>query len=195
MEDVRLYSKKHKENDTIVKVRNVVIGANKRIIIAGPCAIESRKQTLGAARFVSRAGADIFRGGAFKPRTSPYDFQGLGEKGLEYLAEVRELTDMPICTEVMEPGAVGAVGENVDILQIGSRNMYNYSLLKAVGRTDKPVVLKRGVSATLEEWLLAAEYILSEGNQKVILCERGIRTFARHNRFTLDLSAIPVLKK
>lgn len=195
MSKIKLVSRDFKEKDTIINIGDVIVGSNTRIIIAGPCAIESKEQVLAAAQIVRLGGADIFRGGAFKPRTSPYDFQGLKEKGLEYLAEVRSITGMEVITEVLEPSAVPIVEQYVNVLQVGSRNMHNSPLLKAVGRSNKPVVLKRGIAATLEEWLLAAEYILYEGNQQVILCERGIRTFESSTRFTLDLSIVPNLKK
>lgn len=195
MAKLKQFSREYKEKDTVINIGDITIGAKSKVIIAGPCAIESREQLLAAARIVMQGGADIFRGGAFKPRTSPYDFQGLNEKGLEYLAEVRDVTGMKVITEVIETTAVHVVEQYVDILQVGSRNMQNFPLLKAVGRSTKPVVLKRGMAATLDEWLLAAEYILYEGNQQVILCERGIRTFERYTRYTMDLSSIPVLKK
>ncbi len=173
---------------------NVVsIGSGKPVIIAGPCAVEDAQQLRAIARAAKRAGAEILRGGAFKPRTSPYSFQGLGIPGLKLLAEAREETGLPIITEVMEPAMVDVVAEYADILQIGCRNMQNFPLLAAAGRTGKPVLLKRGFSATIEEWLLAAEYILAAGNPNVILCERGIRSFDPHTRNLLDLSCIPLL--
>jgi 3-deoxy-7-phosphoheptulonate synthase len=161
--------------------------------MAGPCSVENREQLFETADGVAKAGARILRGGAFKPRTSPYSFQGLGVEGLRYLAEARERTGLPVVTEVMEPNQVEIVNQYADILQIGTRNMQNYSLLTAVGRVEKPVLLKRGYGATIEEWLMAAEYIVSSGNPNVILCERGIRTFETYTRNTLDLAAVPLL--
>jgi 3-deoxy-7-phosphoheptulonate synthase len=170
-------------------------GDNKPVIMAGPCAVESREQLLSTARAVKRAGAQILRGGAFKPRTSPYQFQGLGLEGLHMLAEAREITGLPVITEVMEPAMVEVVAEHADILQIGTRNMQNYPLLRAAGCHSRklPVLLKRGLSSTLDEWLLAAEYIVAAGNPNVILCERGIRSYDPHTRNLLDLSCIPLL--
>jgi 3-deoxy-7-phosphoheptulonate synthase len=173
----------------------ITVGGQELAIIAGPCAIESREQAFAAAERVRKAGARLFRGGAFKPRTSPYSFQGLGKQGLEILAEVRREFDLAIVTETIDPENCDLVEEYADVLQIGARNMQNFSLLKRVGRSAKPVLLKRGLSATLEEFLMAAEYILSEGNYNVILCERGVRTFADHTRNTLDLSLIPAVKR
>jgi 3-deoxy-7-phosphoheptulonate synthase len=161
--------------------------------MAGPCSVENRDMLLETADAVARAGATILRGGAFKPRTSPYSFQGLGLEGLKYLAEAGKATGLPIITEVMEPGQVDIVAEHADILQVGTRNMQNYSLLTAVGKADKPVMLKRGYGSTIEEWLMAAEYIISSGQPNVILCERGIRTFETYTRNTLDLTAVPLL--
>jgi 3-deoxy-7-phosphoheptulonate synthase len=163
--------------------------------MAGPCTIESRDQILDTARTVTSLGAHVVRGGAYKPRTSPYSFQGLGEEGLRYLAEARQVTGAPVITEVMDTETVDLVAHYADILQIGARNMQNFALLKRVGRTRKPVLLKRGLAATIKDLLLAAEYIMAEGNREVILCERGVRTFDDHSRFTLDLSAVPVLKE
>jgi 3-deoxy-7-phosphoheptulonate synthase len=173
----------------------VTVGGKELAIIAGPCAVESREQTFAAAASVCQAGAQLFRGGAFKPRTSPYSFQGLGREGLEILAEVRRQFGLLIVTETIDPENCGLVEEYADVLQVGARNMQNFSLLKRVGRSSRPVLLKRGMSATLEEFLMAAEYILSEGNYRVILCERGVRTFADHTRNTLDLSVIPAVKR
>ena len=164
-------------------------------VIAGPCAVENREQTFACAARVKKAGARLFRGGAFKPRTSPYSFQGLGEEGLKILAEVRQEFGLAIVTETIDPENCDLVEKYADVLQIGARNMQNFSLLKRAGRSKKPVLLKRGMSATLEEFLMAAEYILSEGNYNVILCERGVRTFADHTRNTLDLSVIPAVKR
>ncbi len=173
----------------------VVIGGNEVVVVAGPCSVESREMLLEMAEFIQKAGAKILRAGAFKPRTSPYAFQGLGVKGLQYLGEVREKTGLPIITEVMDTRDVEMVAEVADVLQIGARNMQNFNLLKAVGRCDKPILLKRGLSSTIEELLMSAEYVMSEGNPNVILCERGIRTFERATRNTLDLSAVPVIKR
>ncbi|HEX6972290.1 MAG TPA: 3-deoxy-7-phosphoheptulonate synthase [Limnochordia bacterium] len=173
----------------------VTIGEGRVVVIAGPCAVETEAQIVETACALRAAGAAMLRGGAFKPRTSPYSFQGLGEAGLRLLAAARAKSGLPIVTEVVEPGLVPVVAEYADILQVGARNMANFSLLKAVGRARKPVLLKRGMMATLEEYLLAAEYVLAEGNPAVILCERGIRTFETHTRNTLDLSAVPALKE
>lgn len=172
----------------------VVIGGKTVVVVAGPCSVETREMLLEMAAFVKRVGARILRAGAFKPRTSPYAFQGLGVEGLKYLAEVREKVGLPVITEVMDPRDVEMVGEVADVLQIGARNTQNFNLLRAVGRSPKPVLLKRGISGTIEELLMSAEYILSEGNPNVILCERGIRTFEKATRNTLDLSAVPVLR-
>lgn len=191
----KLSSREFHPDDTVVRVGDVTIGGAERVVMAGPCAVESREQLMETAKAVKEAGAHILRGGAYKPRTSPYSFRGLGEDGLEMLAEAREKTGLPIITEVMTPADVGLVSQYADILQIGARNMQNYILLDEVGKVDVPVMLKRGMSATIEEWLLAAEYVLAQGNQNVILCERGIRTFETYTRNTLDLSAIPVIKK
>ncbi|GEA19392.1 3-deoxy-7-phosphoheptulonate synthase [Moorella sp. E306M] len=180
--------------DTVVPVGDLTVGGRQVQIIAGPCAVESREQLLETAMAVREAGATMLRGGAYKPRSSPYSFQGLAAKGLEFLAEAREVTGLPVVTEIMDPALVTEVAQVADVLQIGSRNMQNFALLQAVGRTQKPVLLKRGLSATIEEWLLAAEYILAEGNSHVILCERGIRTFETYTRNTLDLSAVPAVK-
>lgn len=179
----------------LVRVKNIEIGGHEVIVIAGPCAVESHEQLSITASAVRESGARILRGGAFKPRTSPYKFQGLGEKGLKMLLEVSRESGLPVVTEVMDTRHVEMVSEYVDMLQVGSRNMQNYPLLKEVGMTRKPVLLKRGMMATIEEFLLAAEYILNQGNGQVVLCERGIRTFETSTRNTLDLSAVPVLKK
>lgn len=173
----------------------IIIGGGEVIVMAGPCAVESRDQILETAQAVIAAGAHILRGGAFKPRTSPYSFQGLGQEALEYLAEARAVTGMPVATEVVTPADVELVYQFTDILQIGARNTQNYALLHAVGELDKPVLLKRGMMSTLEELLMSAEYILSAGNENVILCERGIRTFETYTRNTLDISAVPLLKQ
>ena len=184
----------HPEN-TIVTVRGIPIGGQRVVVIAGPCAVESRNQLLETAQAVKEAGATILRGGAFKPRSSPYSFQGLGEEGLELLAEARQATGLPVITEVMSPETVSLVGKYTDIFQIGARNMQNYSLLRAVGKTNIPVFLKRGMMSTMQEWLMSAEYILSSGNKHVMLCERGIRTFETATRNTVDINAIPLLKQ
>lgn len=179
---------------TVVKVADIEFGRDF-VVIAGPCSVESETQTIETARAVKAAGADMMRGGAFKPRSSPYAFQGLGIAGLKLLAKARQETGLPIVTEVIDPRDVSWVAEFADILQIGTRNMQNFSLLKEVGRVNRPVLLKRGMYSTLEEWLSCAEYILSEGNPDVILCERGIRTFETYTRNTLDLSAVPAIKE
>lgn len=191
----KLASREFKPDKSIIRVNGVSLGGEDIIIMAGPCAVESREQILETALKVKEAGATILRGGAFKPRSSPYSFQGLKEKGLEILAEVKEKTGLSVVTEVMAPEQVPLVGKVADILQIGARNMQNYALLEAVGKYNKPVLLKRGMMATLEEFLMAAEYILSNGNSNVILCERGIRTFETYTRNTLDLAAVPLLKE
>jgi 3-deoxy-7-phosphoheptulonate synthase len=180
---------------TIVRVGDATIGGDELAIIAGPCAIESRAQAFAVAEAVRRSGARFFRGGAFKPRTSPYAFQGLGEEGLKILAEVREVYGLKIVTEALDEASVDLVERYGDMIQIGARNMQNFSLLRRVGRSHLPILLKRGLSATLDEWLLAAEYIMSEGNYQVVLCERGVRTFAQHTRNTLDLASIPAVRR
>jgi 3-deoxy-7-phosphoheptulonate synthase len=192
----RIAGREWKEENTVVPIRDgPAFGGEEVILIAGPCAVESREQMLQSAREVQRRGADLLRGGAFKPRTSPHAFQGLGREGLCYLLEASQQTGLPIVTEIMDTRDLDAVMEIADVLQIGSRNMQNYSLLKVVGKCRKPVLLKRGMSSTMEEWLQAAEYILSGGNPNVILCERGIRTFETWTRNTLDLNAVPVMKR
>ena len=180
---------------TVVRSGDATIGADELAIIAGPCAIESRAQAFAVAEAVRRSGARFFRGGAFKPRTSPYAFQGLGEEGLKILAEIRETYGLRIVTEALDEPGVDLVERYGDVIQIGARSMQNFSLLRRVGKSHLPVLLKRGLSATLDEWLLAAEYIMSEGNYQVVLCERGIRTFAQHTRNTLDLAAIPAVRR
>jgi 3-deoxy-7-phosphoheptulonate synthase len=180
---------------TVVRVGDAAIGGDELAIIAGPCAIESRAQAFAVAEAVRRSGVRFFRGGAFKPRTSPYAFQGLGEEGLKILAEVREAYGLKIVTEALDDHGVDMVEKYGDVIQLGARNMQNFSLLRRAGRSHLPVLLKRGLSATLDEWLLAAEYVMSEGNYNVILCERGIRTFAQHTRNTLDLSAVPAVRR
>jgi len=191
----KLVSREVKREDTVVSIGGVPVGGSKVAVVAGPCAVESEKQALDIARQVREGGATLYRGGAFKPRTSPYSFQGLGEAGLKILAKVREETGLPIVTEVLDTDTAELVAEYADCLQIGARNMQNFALLKKVGRMRKPVLLKRGMSATIEEFLLSAEYLLSEGNYEVVLCERGVRTFANHTRNTLDLSVIPYVKR
>jgi len=190
----KLVSRDFKEEDTIVKVGDLSIGGNSFIVAAGPCAVESKDQMVEIAKRVKKAGAGMLRGGAFKPRSSPYSFQGLGEDGLKILAEAREATGLPIVTEVMDAGDVELVAEYADVLQIGARNMQNFLLLKEVGMYEKPVLIKRGLSATIEELLMAAEYVMSGGNPNVILCERGIRTFETYTRNTLDISAVALVK-
>jgi 3-deoxy-7-phosphoheptulonate synthase len=191
----KLVSREFKQQDTVITVGDVSVGNGKLVIIAGPCAVESESQALIIADHVKRSGAQLFRGGAFKPRTSPYSFQGLGEEGLKILATVREKTGMPVVTEAMYLESFDLVEKYADVIQIGTRNMQNFSLLRRAGHANKPVVLKRGMAATIDEWLMAAEYILEGGNSQVILCERGVRTFAHHSRNTLDLSAVPVVLK
>ncbi len=191
----KLVSREAKRENTVVSIAGVPVGGPELAIIAGPCAVESEEQALEVGRRVREAGARLYRGGAFKPRTSPYSFQGLGEKGLKILAKVREETGLGIVTEVLDTETAELVAEYADCLQIGARSMQNFSLLKKLGRLRKPVLLKRGMSATIEELLLSAEYLLAEGNYDVILCERGVRTFADHTRNTLDLSAIPYVQR
>jgi len=194
LQPFKLASRDFHPQDSVIPINGVQIGSQRVVIMAGPCAVESRQQLLETAWAVKEAGASILRGGAFKPRTSPYSFQGLGEEGLELLAEAREETGLAIITEVMGPEQVELVSRYADILQIGARNMQNYNLLHAVGASGMPALLKRGMMATLEELLMSAEYILSHDNYRVILCERGIRTFEQYTRYTLDINAIPVLK-
>lgn len=183
------------ETQRVIALKNgLQIGGSKAVIIAGPCSVEGRFQYLTAAKNAAAAGAQMLRGGAYKPRTSPYDFQGLGEDGLKILQEASVVTGLPVVSEVMAPHQVELVGKYIDVLQVGARNMYNYELLKELGSTSRPVLLKRGLSATISEWLSAAEYILLHGNRNVILCERGIRTFETHTRNTLDLSAVVAIK-
>jgi 3-deoxy-7-phosphoheptulonate synthase len=191
----KLASREFQKTGTKINVRGKRIGGRKIIVVAGPCAVEGRDILIDIAKKIKRGGASFIRGGAFKPRTSPYSFQGLGEEGLKILAEAREITGLPVVTEVMDPRDMDVIQKYADIIQIGARNMQNFKLLLEVGQSRKPVVLKRGLSATIKEWLMAAEYILSNGNNNVILCERGIRTFETATRNTLDLSAIPVLKQ
>lgn len=191
----KLASREFKGKDTIINVHGRLIGGKKIQVIAGPCAVENKTVLMAIAAKVKEAGAGFIRGGAFKPRTSPYTFQGLGEEGLKYLADARTKTGLPVVTEIMDPRDMEILTQYADIIQIGTRNMQNFRLLLEVGISAKPVLLKRGLSATIKEWLMAAEYIMSRGNQNVILCERGIRTFETATRNTLDLSAVAVLKK
>lgn len=195
MKPYKLVSREAKEENTVIKVGNLLIGGDDLAIIAGPCAVESHQQLMTAACQVKKAGCQMIRGGAFKPRTSPYSFQGLEEEGLKILKEAARETGLPVVTEVIDESSLQLALDYVDMVQVGARNMQNFRLLKAVGQTDKPVLLKRGMSATIEEWLMAAEYIISEGNGRVILCERGIRTFETATRNTLDLSAVPLVKR
>lgn len=191
----KLVSREFQPEDTQIQVGEVTIGNGHFTIIAGPCAIESEEQALTIAAHVKNSGAEFFRGGAFKPRTSPYSFQGLGQEGLKILAKIRTETGLPVITEVMDDSTFDLVAEYTDVIQIGTRNMQNFTLLKRAGRSGKPIFLKRGLAATIDEWLMAAEYILEGGNRQVILCERGVRTFVHHSRNTLDLSAVPVVCK
>ena len=191
----KLVSREAKRENTVVSIGGVPVGGPRLAIVAGPCAIESEAQALEIARRVKEGGATLYRGGAYKPRTSPYSFQGLGLEGLKILARVRAETGLPTITEVLDTETVDLVAEHADCLQVGARNMQNFSLLKRLGRLRKPVLLKRGLSATLEELLLSAEYLLAEGNYEVILCERGVRTFADHTRNTLDLSSVPYVQR
>jgi 3-deoxy-7-phosphoheptulonate synthase len=191
----KLASREFQRESTVVSVGGVLVGGEAVAVIAGPCAVESREQLMATAAAVKAAGAHMLRGGAFKPRSSPYTFQGMEEEGLRILAEARERFGLPIVTEVMSPDAVELVAEYADCLQIGTRNMQNFQLLREAGRSRRPVLLKRGMAATIQEWLMAAEYVLSEGNRQVILCERGIRTFETATRNTLDLNAVPVAKE
>jgi 3-deoxy-7-phosphoheptulonate synthase len=190
---IRLASKQSPDHRTIVEVGPHRVGGEHVVVIAGPCSVESRDQLMETARIAKEAGCHMLRGGAFKPRTLPYSFQGLGEEGLEILAEARDETGLPVVTEVLAPGDVELVESYADVLQIGARNMQNYPLLRRVGSSEKPVLLKRGMAATMEEWLGCAEYILNEGNRDVILCERGVRGFNKVTRNTLDVSAVPVI--
>ncbi len=184
----------HPEN-TIIKMGDTVIGGNKIVMIAGPCSIESEDQIFRLAKVVAKSGAKILRGGAFKPRTSPYSFQGLGEEGLRYIRQAADEFNLLVITEVMQISQIDLIGKYTDIFQIGARNMQNYSLISELGRVNKPIMLKRGLAATVEDWLMSAEYILSNGNSDVLLCERGIRTFEKYTRNTFDLSAIPMVHK
>jgi 3-deoxy-7-phosphoheptulonate synthase len=191
----KLVSRDVKSEDTVVQLKNVSIGGRELVLMAGPCSIESKSQIMEIAEFVKSQGAQVLRGGAYKPRTSPYSFQGLKEEGLKYLREAADRFGLSAVTEVKDTETVPLVSDYCDMLQIGARNMHNFSLLEAVGRTAKPVLLKRGLAATIEEWLMAAEYIASQGNYNIVLCERGIRTFETSTRNTLDLNAIPMVKR
>ena len=191
----KLVSREFRPEDTVFEVGGVGIGPPRLVILAGPCAVESYEQTLRIARRVKAAGAHILRGGAFKPRTSPYSFQGLGEEGLRLLRAAASQHDLKLVSEIMDIGQIALIDKYADVFQVGARNMQNFTLLRELGRTRKPVLLKRGIAATIEEWLLSAEYVLAGGNAQVILCERGIRTFESYTRNTLDISAIPVVKK
>jgi 3-deoxy-7-phosphoheptulonate synthase len=191
----KLVSREHQANRSVITVGGVPIGPSTFTVIAGPCTVETAEQTLAAAQMAKAAGASLLRGGAFKPRTSPYAFQGLGEDGLKILAEVRAETGLPVVTEVIDPASVELVESYADMLQVGTRSMQSFALLQAVGSASKPVLLKRGMSATIEEWLMAAEYIAQRGNLDIVLCERGIRTFETATRNTLDISAVPVAQR
>jgi 3-deoxy-7-phosphoheptulonate synthase len=195
LQPFKLASREVRREPTVVSVKDVRIGGKEIVVMAGPCSVESREQVLEVAHKVKAGGARILRGGAFKPRTSPYSFRGLEEEGLKYLAEATRETGLPVVTEVMEPDKVDLVAQYSDILQIGARNIQNFSLLRRVAETRKPVLLKRGMATSIQEWLLSAEYVLAGGNPNVILCERGIRTFETATRYTLDLNAVPVVKK
>lgn len=195
MKPYKLASREFKDFDTIIKVKDITIGGKEVIVMAGPCVVENEQQIFETARYVKALGVKILRGGAFKPRTSPYSFQGLGEEGLRLLAQAGKETGLAVVTEVMSVNQIELVGKYTDIFQVGARNMQNFVLLKELGKIKKPILLKRGLSATIEELLLSAEYILSQGNYEVILCERGIRTFENYTRNTLDLSAVPALKR
>lgn len=194
-EPYKLSNRAFHPEDSIIDVSGVKVGGDNLALIAGPCSVESYEQVLGIAKSVKAAGANMLRGGAFKPRTSPYSFQGLGLEGLDILCAVKEETGLPIVTELMSPDHLDVFNEKVDLIQIGARNMQNFDLLKQLGQLDRPILLKRGLNATYEEWIMSAEYIMAAGNENVILCERGIRTFETATRNTLDISAIPVLKK
>jgi 3-deoxy-7-phosphoheptulonate synthase len=195
MNPYKLASREFKSQDSIVSVNGIEIGGNHIVVMAGPCAVENEEQLMKAVKVVKKAGACIARAGAFKPRTSPFGFQGLGQAGLEMLGRAREQFNIPIVTEVVDPHDVSLVSQYADILQVGSRNMQNFALLKEIGRSKHPVLLKRGFSCTVAEWLTAADYLLAEGNDQVILCERGIRTFETSARFSLDICSIPVVKR
>ncbi len=191
----KLVSREFKSTDTSFKIKDIEIGGTETVIMAGPCSIESKDQIMRIAESVSQAGAKILRGGAFKPRSSPYAFQGLGEKGLEFMREAADKYNLAMITEVMDKDQIELVSNYTDIIQVGARNMQNFSFIRALGKASKPVFLKRGISATFEEWLMSAEYIISGGNKNVIFCERGIRTFETYTRNTMDISAIPIIQK
>ncbi len=191
----KLVSREFKRENTIIKINDVEIGGNEVVVMAGPCSVESREQTMRIAEYVAKNGAKILRGGAFKPRTSPYAFQGMGEEGLKILREAADKFGMLVITEVMDKEQLSLVCDYADILQVGARNMQNFTFIRALGKVKKPVFLKRGISATIQEWLMSAEYIASGGNTDIIMCERGIRTFETYTRNTFDLSAVPVIKK
>jgi len=195
MKPYKLASREFKAEDSLVSVGGIEVGGKRIVVMAGPCAVENEEQLMEVAKAVKESGASILRGGAFKPRTSPFSFQGLKKAGLELLAQVREQSSIPVITEVLDPRDVSLVSDYADILQVGSRNMQNFVLLTKVGKSKRPAVLKRGFSCTVTEWLTAADYLLAEGNNQVILCERGIRTFEESVRFSLDISSIPVIKK
>ncbi len=195
MKPYKLASREFKDDDTLVSCDGVEFGGKRIVVVAGPCAVETREQMLEVARLVKGSGASILRGGAFKPRTSPFSFQGLARAGLDLLSEAKKESGLPIVTEVVDPHDVAPVAESVDMLQVGSRNMQNYALLTSAGKSRKPIILKRGFSCTVTEWLNAADYLLAEGNNNVILCERGIRTFEDSIRFSLDIASIAVVKK
>jgi len=195
MKPYKVVSREFRFEPTVIDIGGIGVGDGRVTVIAGPCSVESRESLMACAKEVQEAGASILRGGAFKPRTSPYAFQGLGAEGLEFLSEAKKETGMPIISELMDPRDTGLVSEHVDIIQIGARNMQNFRLLTEAGKTKKPVLLKRGLSATIKEFLMSAEYIAAQGNSEIILCERGIRTFETATRNTLDLSAVPVLKQ
>lgn len=191
----KLAAREFKKESTVVSMNGIKIGGDELVMMAGPCAVENRDQIMESAEVVAKAGAKILRGGAFKPRTSPYSFQGLGEEGLKIMREAADANGLAMVTEIISPQYVDLVGKYTDILQIGARNMQNFALLEAVGKAARPVLLKRGLMSTIEEWLMSAEYILSNGNPHVILCERGIRTFEKYTRNTLDISAVPIVKE
>lgn len=198
MKPFKMASREYRESDTVIEIttaaKPVIIGEGYCTIIAGPCAVECRESYIEMAKLLQEAGAHILRGGLFKPRTSPYSFKGLGSPGIDIIQEARRVTGLPVATEIMDARDLEVLYDTTDILQVGSRNMQNFSLLQEMGKLNKPVLLKRGLSATIEEWLLAAEYILNEGNDKVILCERGIRTFEPYTRNTVDIGAVPLIK-
>jgi len=191
----KLAGRSFQEHDTVIKIKDVELGGNKIVMIAGPCSVESEDQIFRLAKVVAKSGAQILRGGAFKPRTSPYSFQGMGEEGLKLMRAAADENNLLVVTEVMQMDQIELIDQYTDIFQLGARNMQNFSLLKELGKTNKPVMVKRGIAATIEEWLMSAEYILSGGNKDVFFCERGIRTFENYTRNTFDLSAIPVIHK